>query len=112
MEEGLQDGLHHPEVGGQGGGDDQAEEEEDGPVLGQAGGGRGVGGGGAGTFPAQPEEKLQAACEERPQEDRQSHYDCPEDETSAVLLILPDITGRHVLLPDDSETFNLQSDCS
>ena len=101
LEEGLEDSLHQPELSGQGGRDDEAEQGEDGPVLGKAGGGRG---GRAGTFLAEIEEDLESPGEDWPRQDRESHNDAPEDETSSVImLILPDITGGYILLPDHSE---------
>ena len=85
----------------QGGRDDEAEEGEDGPVLGEAGGGRG---GRAGTFLAEIEENLESPGEDWPRQDRESHNDGPDDQTSSVIrLVLPDITGSHIFLPDHSE---------
>ena len=107
MEEGLQDGLHQPEVSGQGGRDDEAEQGEHCPVLGQTGGGRG---GRAGTFLAETSEELQRTGEDWTRYERESHDNGPDDETSVITLILPDIAGGHILLSHHSEMFISQSD--
>ena len=100
LEEGLQDGLHQPEVGGQAGGDDETQQDEEDPVLGQAGTGRADG---ARTFLTEREDDLETGGEEGAQGDGEGHDDDPDDQTSTVLSLLPDITGGHVLLSDHPE---------
>ena len=99
----LEDGLHQPEVGRQGGRDDEAQQGQDCPVLGLAGGGRG---GRAGTFLTEICGCLERPGEDWTRQDRESHDDGPDDETSVMMFFLPDITGGYILLSHHSEISN------